>query len=257
MGREVCREVAGADDLALVAAVDPSCSGRPLPDLAGPDVPGLTVAGDVTALETSGARVAVDFTVAESARRNLAWCAEAGIHVVVGTSGLNDDDLEAARHAFAHSAGNALIVPNFAIGAVLLMKMCELAAPLMDGVEIIELHHGAKRDAPSGTAVRTAERIAAARLEAGSAGLSADPTTLLTIEGARGATGAGGVRIHSVRLPGLVAHQEVIFGMDGETLSIRHDSIDRASFMPGVLAAVRGIANLPGVTVGLETLLGL
>ena len=165
MGQEVCRAVLGADDLELVAAVDPTVAGRALAELvAGAD---LEVAGDVGALAGAGAEVAVDFTVASAARRHLAWCAGHEVHAVVGTTGLGSDDLAAARGAFGGAAGpNAVVAANFAIGAVLLIRLCELAAPFMDGVEIIELHHDAKRDAPSGTAIETARRIADARREA-------------------------------------------------------------------------------------------
>jgi 4-hydroxy-tetrahydrodipicolinate reductase len=186
----------------------------------------------------------------------MAWCAAHGVHAVVGTTGLTPADLEAAAASFGASSANALVAANFAIGAVLLLRFCELAAPFMDGVEVIELHHSAKRDAPSGTAMHTAERIAAARLRAGSDPLPADPTTLTVLAGARGGEGPGAVRVHSVRLPGLVAHEEVIFGADGQSLTIRHDSYDRTSFMAGVLLAVRQVPSRPGLTVGLESLLG-
>jgi 4-hydroxy-tetrahydrodipicolinate reductase len=175
----------------------------------------------------------------------------------VGTTGLGDAELEAAAQLFADSPANAVVAPNFAIGAVLLMRFCELAAPHMDGVEVIELHHDAKRDAPSGTARQTAAGIAAARSRAGSPPLPADPTTELVLPGARGGEGPGGIRIHSVRLPGLIAHEEVIFGALGQSLTIRHDSYDRRSFMPGVLLAVRAVPDRPGLTVGLEALLDL
>ena len=158
---------------------------------------------------------------------------------------------------FEGSGANAIVVANFAIGAVLLMHFCRIAAPLMEGVEVIELHHDAKRDAPSGTAMHTAAVIAAARRAAGAGPLPPDPTTDLVLAGARGAEAPDGVHVHSVRLPGLVAHEEVIFGAQGQSLSLRHDSYDRRSFMPGVLLAVRSVADRPGVTVGLEALLGL
>ena len=158
---------------------------------------------------------------------------------------------------FEGSDANAIVVANFAVGAVLLMHLCRIAAPHMEGVEVIELHHDAKRDAPSGTAMHTAAAIAAARRAAGSGPLPPDPTTEVVLPGARGAEGPDGVRLHSVRLPGLVAHEEVIFGAAGQSLSIRHDSYDRRSFMPGVLLAVRSVAARPGLTVGLEALLGL
>jgi 4-hydroxy-tetrahydrodipicolinate reductase len=195
--------------------------------------------------------------VADAVRVNLPVYAREGIHAVVGTTGLGDAELEAAARLFADSAANAVVAANFAIGAVLLMRFCELAAPHMDGVEVIELHHDAKRDAPSGTARQTAAGIAAARVRAGSPALPADPTTEHGLAGVRGGEGPGGIRIHSVRLPGLIAHEEVIFGALGQSLTIRHDSYDRRSFMPGVLLAVRAVARRPGLTVGLEALLDL
>ena len=204
-----------------------------------------------------GAQIVVDFTVAAAARANLATYATSGLHAVVGTTGLSDADLESAAKLFAASTANAIVAPNFAIGAVLLMRFCELAAPHMEGAEVIELHHNAKRDAPSGTARQTAAGIAAARERAGLGPLPADPTTEMVLEGARGGEGPGGVRLHSVRLPGLVAHEEVIFGALGQSLTIRHDSYDRRSFMPGVLLAVRAVSDRPGLTVGIESLLGI
>jgi 4-hydroxy-tetrahydrodipicolinate reductase len=249
MGGEVCRAIAGAPDLELVAAVDPGAVGT--------EVEGHVVEADVAALRAHGAEVVVDFTVAEAARGNLAFYATEGIHAVVGTTGLTAAELDEAGRLFAASAANAVIAPNFAIGAVLLMRFCELAAPHMDGVEVIELHHDAKRDAPSGTALHTAAAIAAARRRAGAEAFPADATTEVVLPSARGAEGPGEVRIHSVRLPGLIAHEEVIFGALGQSLTIRHDSYDRRSFMPGVLLAVRAVADRPGLTIGIEALLGL
>jgi 4-hydroxy-tetrahydrodipicolinate reductase len=249
MGREVCRAVVAAPDLELVSVVDPGHDGQ--------QVEGLGVVADVGALAASGAEVVVDFSVADALRVNLPYYAGEGIHAVVGTTGLSEAELEAAAQLFADSTANAIVAANFAIGAVLLMRFCELAAPHMDGVEIIELHHDAKRDAPSGTALHTASGIAASRERAGVGPLPDDPTTEHVLPGARGGVGPGGVRIHSVRLPGLIAHEEVVFGAPGQSLTIRHDSYDRASFMPGVLLAVRAVADRPGLTVGLESLLNL
>jgi 4-hydroxy-tetrahydrodipicolinate reductase len=249
MGTEVCRAVAAATDLELVAAIDPGHIGD--------EVCGLTITGQIEDLGPSGAEIVVDFTVAEAARRNMAHYAGAGIHAVVGTTGLSATDLDAAAGLFSASAANAIVAANFAIGAVLLMRFCELAAPHMDGVEVIELHHDAKRDAPSGTSLHTATGIAMAREKAGVGPLPPDATTEVVLPGARGAAGPGGVRLHSVRLPGLIAHEEVIFGALGQSLSIRHDSYDRRSFMPGVLLAVRAVADRPGLTIGIEALLGL
>ncbi len=249
MGQEVCRAVAEAPDMELVAAVDPGHVGTA--------VYGRTIVGEVNALRDLGAEVVVDFTVAEAVRHNVHHYATLGIHAVIGTSGLSDADLESVAARFDGTGANAIVAANFAIGAVLLMHLCRLAAPYMDGVEVIELHHDAKRDAPSGTAMHTVAAIAAARRSAGSGPLPPDPTTDVVLEGARGAVSAEGIHVHSVRLPGLVAHEEVIFGAAGQSLSIRHDSYDRRSFMPGVLRAVREVPGRPGLTVGLEAVLGL
>jgi 4-hydroxy-tetrahydrodipicolinate reductase len=249
MGREVCLAVATAPDLELVAAVDPGHVGQ--------EIEGRTVAADVATLAAQGAEVVVDFSVADAVRANLPFYAGEGMHAVVGTTGLGEAELTAAAVLFADSTANAVVAANFAIGAVLLMRFCELAAPYMDGVEVIELHHDAKRDAPSGTALHTAAGIAAARDRAGSAPWPADPTTEHVLAGARGGEGPGGIHIHSVRLPGLIAHEEVVFGALGQSLTIRHDSYDRRSFMPGVLLAVRAVADHPGLTLGLDALLEL
>jgi len=250
MGATVCRAVAADPELELVAGVDPFHSGLELSrvaDVAGID---LQVSGDPMAFLDAGVEVVVDFTEASAARENLCWAADNGIHAVVGTTGFTDDDLRSFREVFV--ASNCLIAPNFAIGAVLMIRFSELAAPFFDTVEIIELHHDGKLDAPSGTAMHTAERIAAASAEWG-----ADPTTSVVAEGARGGSGAGDIRVHSVRMRGMVAHQEVLFGTTGQTLSIRHDTIDRTSFMPGVVLALKLIDAHPGVTIGLDSFLEL
>lgn len=256
MGQEVCRAVVGAEGLKLVGAIDPAAAGTSLSELVAGAPPEPLVAS-VDELDPSLVDVLVDFTVATAARRHLRWCADRGVHAVVGTTGLSEEEVAELRPAFEGGRANAVVAANFALGAVLLMRFCELAAPLMESVEVIELHHDQKRDAPSGTALHTAERIAAARTAAGAGPLPADPTTELVLEGARGALGPGGVHVHSVRLPGLVAHEEVVFGAPGQSLSIRHDSYDRRSFMPGVLLAVRRVAERPGLTVGIEALLGI
>ncbi len=205
MGQEVCRAVSEASDLELVAAIDPGHVGA--------DACGRTIVGEVNALADLGTEVVVDFTIAEAVRHNIRHYAQLGIHAVIGTSGLSEADMADLRAQFGGAGGtNAVVVPNFAIGAVLLLHLARIAAPHMDGVEIIELHHDAKRDAPSGTAMHTAAVIAEARREAGSAALPPDPTTDTVLAGARGGVAAGGVHVHSVRLPGLVAHEEVIFG---------------------------------------------
>jgi 4-hydroxy-tetrahydrodipicolinate reductase len=234
MGAEVCRAVDGADGLELVAQLDE-----------GDALDGLTGAG---------AQVVVDFTHPGVVLDNLAWCVEHGLAVVVGTSGFDEERLGRVGSLLASTPGHVLIAPNFGIGAVLMMQFAKTAAPFFESVEIIELHHPNKIDAPSGTATHTARLVAAARAEAGSAPLP-DATTS-ALDGARGAS-VDGIPVHAVRLRGLVAHQEVLLGTPGETLTIRHDSLDRTSFMPGVLMAVRAVGDRPGLTVGLESLLGL
>jgi len=240
MGTTVCAAVAADPDLELVAAVDP---GR-----VGADVEGVAIAGDVEAM--AAAEVAVDFTALAAARTNARWCADHGVHAVIGTTGFASGDLDDLAAAFTRS--NCLVAPNFAIGAVLMMRFAELAAPYFETAEVIELHHDAKIDAPSGTAMMTVQRMAGA-----SPTWAPDPTQHEVVAGARGGAGPAGIRVHSVRLRGLVAHQEVLLGTAGQSLSIRHDSYDRTSFMPGVLLAVKQVASRPGVTVGLDALLGL
>jgi 4-hydroxy-tetrahydrodipicolinate reductase len=237
MGTSVCAAVAADPALELVAAVDVNAAGS-VRD-------GVTVAGDLGALADAGCAVAVDFTVATAARVTLPWLADHGMHAVVGTTGLGADDLATLRSAFTTS--NCLVASNFAISAVLMMRFAEQAAPYFDTAEIIELHHDQKIDAPSGTAVTTATRMAAASSE-----WAQDPTEHVLYSGARGGEGPAGIRIHSVRMRGLVAHQEVILGAAGQTLTIRQDSYDRSSYMPGVLLACKRIADHPGLTEGLE-----
>jgi 4-hydroxy-tetrahydrodipicolinate reductase len=250
MGKTVCAAVASDPDMELVAAVDPFHEGLDVHAVTGVDVPGLAVGGGGDTMAAAGVHVVVDFTEASAARENLRWSAEQGVHAVVGTTGLTDDDHAELRELFTKS--NCVVAPNFAIGAVLMMKLSEIAAPYFETVEIIELHHDQKRDAPSGTAVLTAERIANASSE-----WAPDPTTTEVVPGARGGKAAGDIPVHSIRLRGLVAHQEVLFGTTGQSLSIRHDSYDRSSFMPGVLLAVKRVADRPGVTIGLDALLDL
>ena len=248
MGSEVCRAVDGAHDLELVAAVDPSHAGRALVEVAGVG-PRLEVAPDLDAITAASCDVAVEFSGPTSVGGNLRWLLEQGVHAVVGATGIAAEDLEAARALAAAGDANALLAPNFAIGAVLLMQFAAQAAAHLPHVEVIEFHHDRKVDAPSGTALRTAELIADARGQAPEIPLGDDDHP-----GARG-TDHEGVRVHSVRLPGLVAHQEVVFGGIGQTLTIRHDSLDRTSFMPGVLLACRQVGELDGLIVGLEHLL--
>jgi 4-hydroxy-tetrahydrodipicolinate reductase len=242
MGRTVCEAIGADPALELVAAVDPAHAGSALG--------AVTVAAAAGVLADAGAEVAVDFTVLAAARANALWCAEQGIHAVVGTTGWSLDDLDELTKVFTTS--NCLVAPNFAIGAVLMMRFAELAAPYFETAEVIELHHDAKADAPSGTAMMTLQRMAAA-----SPTWSADPTKEHVVTGARGGVGPAGIHVHSVRLRGLVAHQEVLLGTAGQTLTIRHDSYDRSSFMPGVVLAVKQIASRPGLTLGLDALLGL
>jgi 4-hydroxy-tetrahydrodipicolinate reductase len=249
MGRTVCEAVVADPELELVAAVDPQHAGLDLRVAARVDSD-LHVAPGAEALVEAGAEVVVDFTVLSAARENLAFAAEHGIHAVVGTTGFTEDDLERFRSTFTRSS--CFIAPNFAIGAVLMMRFAELAAPWFETAEVIELHHDQKVDAPSGTAMLTVERMAAA-----SSDWAADPTTTETVPGARGAKGPADIPVHSVRLRGMVAHQEVLLGTTGQSLSIRHDSYDRSSFMPGVVLAVKKVADRPGLTVGLDTLLDL
>jgi 4-hydroxy-tetrahydrodipicolinate reductase len=250
MGSTVCAAVAGDPGLDLVAAVDPYHEGIDLSQLGVP-VDGVRVARSADALTEAGADVVVDFTVVDAARQNLEWCAQHGVHAVVGTTGFSDEDFDRFGALFGAGAANAVIAPNFAIGAVLMMRFAEMAAPYFETAEVIELHHDQKLDAPSGTAMLTAQRMARA-----SADWAVDPTEKLVIEGARGGEGPAGIRVHSVRLRGLVAHQEVVLGTTGQSLTIRHDSYDRTSFMPGVLLAIRAVREHPGLTVGLDALLG-
>jgi 4-hydroxy-tetrahydrodipicolinate reductase len=230
MGSEVVKAVEATEGLALVAALD--------------------LGDSLDQLKGSAAHVVVDFTTPDSVMSNLEFLINNGINVVVGTTGFDDAKLATVKGWLAHNpAVGVLIAPNFAIGAVLMMEFAEKAARYFESAEIIELHHPAKVDAPSGTAARTAELMSAARKDAG-LGAMPDATTT-ALDGARGALVAG-IPVHSVRARGLVAHQEVLFGGLGETLTIRHDSIDRAGFMPGVILGVRKIVNTPGLTHGLD-----
>ena len=259
MGAEVCRAVIAEDDLDLVAAVDPSAHGRDLDSLIGVPAGGIVVSEAIGSLGEAGVEVAVDFTVAAAAVAGLSWCAANGTHAVSGTTGIGKDEIDLLRRSFG-SGTNCLIAPNFSLGAALMMRCAELCAPIFGAVEVVELHHDAKRDAPSGTSLETARRLGAARELSGSgpwtaASSSANAPGGAELAGARGALSSEGIRVHSVRLPGLVAHQEVIFGGLGETLTIRHDSYDRTSFMPGVLLAIRRVASLDGLVVGLDALI--
>ncbi len=237
MGREVARAVTADPDLELVAAVDPSHAGQ--------IVEGVTIADTLDALTDAEVDVAVEFTRPTAGPANVSWCIAHGIHVVTGTTGFDPDPTWAEQRDVG-----VFIAPNFAIGAVLMQRFAEQAVRYLPDAEIIELHHHDKPDAPSGTAMTTARRMAAGRDVAA----PSQPTDE-RVEGARGAD-VEGIHVHSVRLPGLVAHQEVIFGGQGQTLTIRHDSTHRSSFMPGVVMAVKAVGSRPGLTVGLDAMLG-
>jgi 4-hydroxy-tetrahydrodipicolinate reductase len=241
MGQEVRRVVASADDLELVAAIDP--------DHAGEHADGVQVTGSVDALFDAGTEVAVDFTHPSAVKANVRWCLEHGVHAVVGTTGMTAEDIDELRTLADGADANCVIAPNFALGAVLLLRFAAEAARFFDAAEVIELHHDGKVDAPSGTALATARAIDQARAGDWSApdAIGADPSS-------RGAD-VEGVRVHAVRLPGLVAHEEVLFGGPGQVLTLRHDALDRTAFMPGVLLAIRSVADRPGLTVGLDSLL--
>ena len=248
MGSAACAAVAADDDLSLVAAVGASSAGQTMC--------GVTIAPELRAFADARCDVVVDFTTADVSRVALPWLAMHGVHAVVGTTGLTAADLESLRATFGAGAAHCLIAPNFAISAVLMMRFAEIAAPYFDTAEVIEYHHERKIDAPSGTAVVTAERMAVAR---GESAWAPDPTEHEVLPGARGGVsdGVAGVHVHSVRMRGMVAHQDVILGAAGQSLTIRQDSYDRESFMPGVVLACKRIADHPGVTVGLDGYLGI
>jgi 4-hydroxy-tetrahydrodipicolinate reductase len=235
MGQQVCQAVDAAADLDLVAMVD---------------------IGDwLFSVADADSQVIVDFTHPDVVMDNLRFAIDNDIHAVVGTTGFTEERLKTIREWLADKPElGVMVVPNFGIGAVLSMKFAQLAAPYFESAEVIELHHPGKADAPSGTAIHTAKLIAEARKRAGKDAMP--DATSQEVPGARGAD-IDGVRVHAVRATGLVAHQEVLFGTEGETLTIRHDSLNRSSFMPGVLLAVRAVSKRPGLTVGLEQLLGL
>ena len=235
-----CHAINNSDSMTLCLGVDSNQVGTLIPNTS------LQIQGTVESLE--GIDVMVDFTVAEAAMENLKLAAQGGVHAVVGTSGINEEHVAELTKIFTKS--NCIVVPNFSISAILLMHLSEIATPYFSTIEIIEFHHNNKIDAPSGTALATAEKISQNMTED-----LRDPTTDLALEGARGAKAQGNIPIHSVRMEGMLAHQEVIFGTTGQTLTIRQDSSDRSSFMPGVLLAIKGVPNLTGVNIGLETLM--
>ena len=229
MGRTVCEAVEAADDMEVLARVDLGDS--------------LDLLDDCD--------VVVDFTAPDVVMRTIEHCIPRGVHIVVGTSGFDSERLEKVAELLDGTDTSVLVAPNFSIGAVLMMRFAAVAAPFFESVEIVEMHHPDKVDAPSGTATHTAEAIAAAR-----DGRPSPDATTTALEGARGAS-VDGVTVHSVRVRGLVAHQEVLLGAAGETLTIRHDSLDRVSFMPGVLLGIRNVGSHPGLTVGLDAFLDL
>ena len=242
MGATVCNAVHADAELELVAAVDPQSPGA--------TIHGVTIASELRALADAKVDVAVDFTVADAARVTLPWLAMHSIHAVVGTTGFTAADLDGFKKSFTNS--NCLVAANFAIGAVLMMRFAEIAAPFFNTAEIVEIHHDAKADSPSGTAVATAQRMAAA-----SSTWAQDPTKHEAIPGARGAKGPGDIPIHALRMRGVVANQEVILGAQGQTLTIRHDTVERSSFMPGVVLACKKISQHKGFTLGLDSFLGI
>jgi len=251
MGQMVCRTVAETDDLALVAAIDRSRIGQPIGPLIGHPEIKVPVSDELDRLLEAEVEVAIDFTHPEVVMDDVRWCIAHAIHLVVGTTGISQEDLaeiEVTLEDEGHES-NVIVAPNFALGAVLMQRFAAEAVRYFPAAEIIELHHDGKIDAPSGTAIATVRRMLEER------GDYRGPIAE-SLESVRGGD-VEGVRIHSVRLPGLVAHQEVIFGGQGQTLTIRHDSTDRASFMPGVLMAVRAVMTRPGLTVGLEPLLDM
>lgn len=247
MGSEVCRAVQADPETVLVAAIDVQGRGQPI---AGDRNGTIRVSDELDLLSQAEADVAVDFTHPDAVMSNLRWYIRHALDAVVGTTGMTEEHHAEIRRLLEEegSESNVFLAPNFALGAVLMMRFAVEAAKYLPDVEIIELHHDRKAEAPSGTAMRTAAEIAEVRGDRAPA-----PVTELA-EGARGGT-VHGIAVHSIRLPGLVAHQEVIFGGPGQTLSIRHDSTDRAGFMPGVLLAVKAIRSRPGLTIGLENLL--
>jgi 4-hydroxy-tetrahydrodipicolinate reductase len=242
VGSEVCRAVHAASDLELAAGISQSRSGAKVSDALGLEGSDLVLAANLDSFVDAGVEVAVDFTKGEFAPEHVEWAIDHGVHVVVGTTGFEIDE------AWTEAPVGVFVAPNFAIGAVLMQRFAVQAARHLPAVEIVELHHEGKTDAPSGTAAATAQAVAAARTQPW------EGPTSESVPGVRGGDRSG-IRIHSVRLPGLVAHQEVLFGGQGQTLTIRHDSTDRTSFVPGVLMAIRWVPSHPGLTVGLDAIL--
>ncbi len=248
MGREVCRAVMAEQDLELAAAIDSGFDGQSLAELIADSRTDLTIKPELAAMRAAGAQVMVDFTRPDSVYGDALFALENGIHAVVGTTGMSPGDMEELARRADGAGSNILIAPNFAMGAVLMMVFAQQAARYFPDCEIVELHHDRKLDAPSGTSLRTAQMVAEGRESRAQVTGGQPASRGLEVEG---------MRLHSVRLPGLIAHQEVIFGGAGQSLTIRHDSYDRSSFMPGVIYAVRHIDEHPGMTVGLEKWLSL
>ncbi|MEW6058527.1 MAG: 4-hydroxy-tetrahydrodipicolinate reductase [Actinomycetota bacterium] len=252
MGQTVCRAVAESADMRLTAAVDLSRVGQSIGPIIGHPKLDVPITDELDRLLEAEVEVAVDFTHPDVVMDNVRWCLEHAVNLVVGTTGITQENLEEIRQMIDGGDGepNVIVAPNFALGAVLMQRFAAMAVRFFPAVEIVDLHHEGKADAPSGTALSTARRLVDER-EAVYRGPDAE-----SVEGARGGD-LEGVRVHSVRLPGLVAHQEVILGGQGQTLTIRHDVVDRSSFIPGVLMAIRAVSTRPGLTVGLEPLLDL
>jgi 4-hydroxy-tetrahydrodipicolinate reductase len=252
MGRLVCRAVLEDPELSLVAAIDRTRDGDVIGPMIGAGKVDVVVSSQIETLLQAETEVIVDFTRPGEVMSNVRWAIDHGMDIVVGTTGIGPDELNDINKWIEAEGGeaNVIVAPNFSIGAVVAQRFAEEAARFFPAVEIIELHHDQKIDAPSGTAATTAERIAAARTEPWSGPEDE------SFSGVRGGQ-VEGVRIHSVRLPGLVAHQEVVFGSAGQTLTIRHDALDRTCYLPGVVLAIKQIAERPGLTIGLEPLLGL
>lgn len=257
MGREVVKAVMSEANMEVVGAVDPQGTGKDLGQVTGTGLTGVIIGDNMEiVLAETGPDVVVDFTTPLAVMSNIETILKNGVRAVVGTTGITQEDLEKVRRWTDTYGVGAFIAPNFALGAVLMMKFAEMAARYFPAVEIIELHHDKKLDAPSGTALKTAEMIRAAHREAGNSAAGEVPGEIEKIPGARGGN-SNGIRVHSVRLPGLVAHQEVIFGGLGQVLTLRHDSINRQSFMPGVILAINRVMEINGLVYGLENLLNL
>jgi 4-hydroxy-tetrahydrodipicolinate reductase len=251
MGKEAIKAILTTDDLELVAAVDVKHSGTDVGLLVGLEPVGVKIFEDIsTAIKIAPPQVMVDFTNPQAVLKNTKTALENGIHVVIGTTGLTDEELSEIDQLSSDRGSNVFIAPNFAVGAVLMMKFAQEAAKYFPHVEIVELHHDEKLDAPSGTAIRTLEVISQVRKETGQGHIN----EYEKISCSRGGNYQG-MRVHSLRLPGLVAHQEVIFGGLGQTLTIRHDSINRESFVPGILLAIRKVEKIKGMVTGLENIM--